>query len=413
MSRTREARRDRAGSNTAAVEVCDAGRLWLSMNALLYLLTMRVSALFVLFCGVVAAAGQPSRQVAGDADEHMRKAVDAQQHGDLTNAIEEYRKALAIRPRFPEARANLGAALSAAGDFDAAIREDRLALENAPDKSAVRKNLALAYYKKGDCEHASAEFEAVHGARPNDLSATMLLGYCDLKLNRAEKAVALLGPLEQANANNMDFEYVLGSALIEAGKQAEGCSRMERVAETTRSAEAYVIAGSARLGLRQFKEARTDLDAALGLDTKMPGVYTMAGQAHDALGETEAAQAAFEAALRADARDATASLYLGAILLKKREVERAQPLLELALQLQPENRQARLQVAKLDAMQGKNAEAVALLEGLEKADPNWLEPHVELAPLYYKLHRAEDGQRERKLVDDIQAKQQQAGPANQ
>jgi len=62
-------------------------------------------------------------------------------------------------------------------------------------------------------------------------------------------------------------------------------------------------------------------------------------------------------------------------------------------------------------MQGKNAEAVTLLEGLEKADPNWLEPHVELAPLYYKLHRADDGQRERNMVDDIQAKQQQAGPA--
>jgi hypothetical protein len=47
---------------------------------------------------------------------------------------------------------------------------------------------------------------------------------------------------------------------------------------------------------------------------------------------------------------------------------------------------------------------------LEKGDPNWLEPHVELAPLYYKLHRPEDGQRERDLVDQIQAKQQQAGP---
>jgi len=117
--------------------------------------------------------------------------------------------------------------------------------------------------------------------------------------------------------------------------------------------------------------------------------------------------------LKADPRDGTANLYLGAILLKKREVEKAAPLLESALQAQPENRQARLQMAKLDAMQGKNTEAVALLEGLEKADPSWLEPHVELAPLYYKLHRAADGERERKIVDDIEAKQQQAGPTKQ
>jgi tetratricopeptide (TPR) repeat protein len=373
---------------------------------------MRLFSSFLLAWSLVFAAGQATHQASGDADEYMRKGVDAQQHGDAKTAIEEYRKALAIRPRFPEARANLGAALAAAGDLDDAIREYRIAMENAPDKVAVRRNLALAYYKKGDCRQASVEFDAVHAARPGDLGATMLLGYCELKMSRADKAVALLGPLEQANRNDMDFEYVLGSALIQAGKEAEGCSRMERVAEATRSAEAYVIAGSARLGSRQFKEARADLDAALGLDAKIPGLYTMAGQARDALGDSEAAQAAFEAALRADARDPTANLYLGAILLKKRDVENAQPLLDLALHLQPENRQARLQMAKLDAMQGKNSEAVALLEELEKADPNWLEPHVELAPLYYKLHRNEDGQRERKLVDDIQAKQQQAGPAN-
>jgi tetratricopeptide (TPR) repeat protein len=374
---------------------------------------MRFFASFLLACSLGAAAGQPAHPSAGDADEHMRRGVDAQQHGDVKAAIEEYRKALAIRPKFPEARANLGAALAAVGDLDGAIREDRLAMENAPDKVAVRKNLALAYYKKGDCEHASVEFDAVHAARPGDLAATMLLGYCELKLNRAQKAVALLAPLEQANQSDMDFEYVLGSALIQAGKEADGAPKMERVAQKTRSAEAYVIAGSARLSLREFKEARTDLDAALAIDTKIPGLYTMAGQARDALGDTEAAQAAFEAALQADPRDATASLYLGAILLKKREVERAAPLLQLALQAQPENRQARLQMAKLDAMQGKNSEAVALLEGLEKADPNWLEPHVELAPLYYKLHRAEDGQRERKAVDEIQAKQQQAGPTKE
>jgi tetratricopeptide (TPR) repeat protein len=372
---------------------------------------MRLFAFGLLLCALAPGASQSARSTAGDAAEHMRKGVDAQQHGDVKNAIEEYRKALAIRPRFPEAHANLGAALAAIGDFDGAIKEDRMAMENAPDKVAVRKNLALAYYKKSDCEHATAEFEAVHAARPNDRGATMLLGYCDLKLNRAEKAVGLLLPLEQDNLNDMDFEYVLGSALIQSGKEAEGAPRLERVAQATRAAESYVIAGSARLNLREFKQARTDLDAALELDAKIPGLYTLTGQARDALGDTDAAQSAFEAALREDSRDPTANLYLGAILLKKREVEKAQPLLELALQLQPENRQAQLQAAKLDAMQGKNADAVALLEGLEKADPNWLEPHVELAPLYYKLHRTEDGQRERKIVDDIQAKQQQAGPS--
>jgi len=369
------------------------------------------SILFLLLLWLPGSGiGQSAQPASGDADAFLRRGIDAQQHGDVKTAIEEYRKALAIRPEMGEARANLGAALAATGQFDAAIEEYRRALANAPDKTAVRMNLALAYYKKGDFAHARPEFAAVHAARPGDLSAAMLLGYSEVKLNQGADAAALLKPMEPGRESNMDFEFVLASAMIASGDEAQGLPRMEKMARATRSADAYVIAGSSRLHRREFKEARTDLDAALELDPKIPGLYTLAGQARDALGDTEAAQSAFQEALHADPRDPTASLYLGAIRLKQRDLENAKPLLDLALQLQPDNPQARLQMARLDAMTGKNAEAVALLEALEKGDPNWLDPHVELAPLYYKLHRPEDGKRERAVVDQIQAKQQQAGP---
>jgi len=94
-------------------------------------------------------------------------------------------------------------------------------------------------------------------------------------------------------------------------------------------------------------------------------------------------------------------------------LESAKPMLELALQLQPTSTMAQLQIAKLNSMTGKYAEAAAALEQLEKADPNWLDPHIELAAIYYKLHRPEDGQRERDIVKQLEAKQQQAGPPKQ
>jgi tetratricopeptide (TPR) repeat protein len=372
-----------------------------------------VSFLFLVLC-LQAALGQAPKQAAStEADEFLRKGIAAQQHGDVKTAIVEYRKALAVRPELAEARANLGAALAAAGQFDAAIEEDTRALDVAPDKSAVRMNLALAYYKKGDFKHAQPVFAAVHAARPNDIAAAMLLGYTDVKLEKGAEAVDLLTPLEPGHESNMDLEYVLATALIQAGREVEGLQRMEKVAKATRSADAYVIAGSTRLHRREFHEARADLDAAIELDPSISGLYTMAGQARDALGDLDAALPAFQAALRADPQDFTANLYLGTMRLKEHDFESARPLLELALQLQPQMPQARLQMAKLNAMTGKNAEAAATLEDLEKADPNWLDPHIELAPIYYKLHRPEDGQRERDIVQQIEAKQQNAGPPKQ
>jgi tetratricopeptide (TPR) repeat protein len=185
---------------------------------------------------------------------------------------------------------------------------------------------------------------------------------------------------------------------------------MEKVAGATGSVDAYVIAGSARMNRSEFREARADFDAALALDSSFPGLYTMAGQARDAMGDTEASVPAFEAALREDPKDATANLYLGVTRLKQRNFESAKPLLELALQLRPGDAQTRFQLAKLNGMTGKLSEAAATLEDLEKSNPNWLDPHIELAAVYYKLHRPEDGQRERDIVQKLNAQQQKAGP---
>lgn len=348
-----------------------------------------------------------------EADDYLRKGIAAQQQRDLNSAIDDYRKALAIDPKLAEARANLGAALSEAGQFDEAIQEDKKALESAPGNVGVRMNLGLAYYKKGDMENAHATFEAVHAARPQDVSAAVLLGYTDIELGKSNEAAAMLTPLENGRESNMDLEYVLAYALIDSGEETTGLPRMEKVAKATRSADAYFIAGTARLRRREFHEARADLDAAIDLHGNFPGLYTMAGQARDALGDTVAAQPAFQEALKQDPKDFTANLYLGAMRLKQRDLDSARPMIELALQLQPANPMARLQMAKLNGMTGKYAEAAATLEELEKADPNWIDPHVELAAIYYKLHRPDDGQRERDIVQQIEAKQQNAGPPKQ
>jgi tetratricopeptide (TPR) repeat protein len=359
-----------------------------------------------------AAPAHPQQASSADVDALLSAALAAQQHQDLKTAIEDYRKVLVLQPKLAEARANLGAALSAAGQFDEAIEEDKRALEVAPDKAAVRMNLALAYYKKGDMAHANAEFEAVHAARPADVKAAMLLAYTDIKVNKGAEAAGLLAPLEHGRESDMDFEYVYGYALIQSGRAAEGLPRMETSASATHSVDSYVIAGSERLRRNEYREARADLEAAIEIDPSFPGLYTLVGQARDAMGDTAASVPAFQAALRANPKDPTANLYLGVTLLKQRDFDGARPHLELALQLQPGLPLARFQMAKLNNLTGHYAEAAAALEDLEHSDPNWLDPHVELALVYYKLHRPEDGQRERDIVQQLEARQQQAGPKN-
>jgi tetratricopeptide (TPR) repeat protein len=367
---------------------------------------MRSVLLLLLLSGIVAAAGQaPTKASNSEADELMRAGTAAQQHGDNRTAIEDFRKAVGIRPKMAEAHAGLGAALAAAGQFDAAIEEDTNALALAPDKSAVRMsalmNLGMAYYKKGDVDDAREQFEAVHAALPADVQAAVMLGYVYIKLDREAEAAELLMPLEPGHESNMDLEYVLAFSLIQSGKAKEGIPRMETVAKVTHSASAWVIAGSTHLHRGEMPAARIDLDAAMQLDPKIPGLAMMAGQARYAMQDMKESALAFQAALREDPRDFNANLDLGAIRLKERDFQDARPLLELALELQPKSPLARLEMAKLDEVMGKYAEAAASLEELVKEEPSWVDAHWELASAYIELNRPEDGRRERMIAQQM------------
>ena len=70
----------------------------------------------------------------------------------------------------------------------------------------------------------------------------------------------------------------------------------------------------------------------------------------------------------------------------------------------------RYESAMLKSATGQYEAAAQELEKLVKDDPDWLEPHVELATLYYRLHRPADGAKERQTVERITAEQQAKGP---
>ena len=340
----------------------------------------------------------------------MNEAVQAQQGGDYELAITDYRKLLKLYPDNVEAKVNLGAALAHVGQFDEAIAMYESALPALRNKNPVRLNLGLAYYKKGDLKKAREEFTALHQAAPGNVQAAILLADTEIKLGDAESAIPMLEPLEGANAQNPDFNYVLGLAMIKSGRGRDGIPPMEKAAELGNSADAYMLAGAALLDLNEFERARHDLEIALQLDPKLQGLHTVVGMARDKTGDQKAAEPAFREALQENADDFEANLYLGALLYKQRHMEEAKVYLDHAIKLKPDDIMARFESGMLKSTSGDYEAAAKELEGVVRDNPNWLEPHVQLTSLYYKLHRPSDGAKERAIVDRLTAEQQAKGP---
>jgi Flp pilus assembly protein TadD len=343
-------------------------------------------------------------------DQLLTRAIDEQQKGDLAAAIRDYRSFLAKRPETLIARVNLGAALAHTGQVDAAIAEYQAALKLDPHQGSVHLDLGLAYSRKNDLADARAEFDAAHRASPGDVRIAILLGDADARTGKGADAVAILTPFEAANAGDSDFEYALGEALIAAGRPRDGAVRVEKSAAMSKSAESWMLAGSTLLGLNEFPQARRDLDNAMKLNPSIPELCTMAGTARDKDGDAAAAEPAFRQALQQNPHDFEANLYLGAILLKRRAMDEAKTYLDKALALNPKSPLARYEFGMWESTSGQFEAAAQELESVTADDPKWLDPHVELATLYYRLHRPDDGKRERAIVDQLTAEQQQQGP---
>jgi tetratricopeptide (TPR) repeat protein len=366
---------------------------------------MRAGLLFfvLLFWGNIFGQ-QPSP------DELLNRAIEEQQTGDFSAAIRDYQAVLALHPETLAAHVNLGAALAHTGQVDAAIAQYQAALKLAPQLGSVHLDLGLAYSRKGDLPDALEHYEAAHRASPNDVRIAILLGDAQARSGNASDAVAMLTPMEPANAGNPDFEYALGEALIRGGHPRDGAARVEKSASVTNTADSWMLAGSTLLDLNEFAQARRDLDNAMRLDPSLPGLCTLDGTARDKGGDAEAAEPSFRQALLQNPNDFEANLYLGAILYQRRNMEEAKKYLDKALELNPQSTMARYESAMWKSTAGQYQAAADQLEKLVADDPQWLEPHVELATLYYKLHRPTDGARERQIVDKLTAQQQQQGP---
>jgi tetratricopeptide (TPR) repeat protein len=88
----------------------------------------------------------------------------------------------------------------------------------------------------------------------------------------------------------------------------------------------------------------------------------------------------------------------------------ALPYLRRALQVRPGDFGVRYQLASIAFSKGEVEQAREQLEAIVKESPNFTEAHVTLATVYYRLKRKTDGDRERGVVQKLNAEAQEKQP---
>ncbi|MES1261444.1 MAG: tetratricopeptide repeat protein, partial [Acidobacteriota bacterium] len=133
------------------------------------------------------------------------------------DAIDTFRRVVALEPSSAEARLNLGIALADAGKPEAALPEFTEAARLAPGAPAAHYNRGRVLKDLGRLQEAATELDAA-GSLPD---AVFQLALVEQQLEHRDRAVSLLRSVTKAEPRNVRAWFVLGQNLQQAGQDAE------------------------------------------------------------------------------------------------------------------------------------------------------------------------------------------------
>jgi tetratricopeptide (TPR) repeat protein len=360
----------------------------------------RLTLLILLASGLALAQDDSGQQM-------LRRAVELQQSGHFPEAIEAYRAFLKEHPDIAPVRSNLGAALAHEGRYAEAIEEYSLALKSDPANYGIRFNLGLAFYKAGDMPKAVREFEAVYAGQPdndpNHERLALLLGECYMRQGQNERVVALLDPLSASDPDNRALDYLLGTALLHEGQTERGALLIQRLLAGGDTAEAHMLMAYTQWQAHDKEKALIEVDRAIALNPNLPEAYSLRGRLEFLESKLTDAEAAFRKSLARDGNNFDALLWMGTLLRQEGRLQDSEKNLTHAMQLRPDEIRVRFQFARLCSDEGDDKRAAALLEALVKDHPEYTEAHRTLATIDFRLGRPDEGRREKKIAEEMDA----------
>ncbi|HZE70695.1 MAG TPA: tetratricopeptide repeat protein, partial [Pyrinomonadaceae bacterium] len=231
------------------------------------------------------------------------------EHGQLTDAIAHYERAAAINPTDAEAQNNLGVTLFGIGRTDDAIAHYQNALEIRPDYGEASCNLANALIAKDDFDGAIARYKACLAAMPDQAEAQYNLASALLRKGRTDEAIVEYQKVLQVHPESADAHANLGIAWLAKGRvrdaMAEYTNALQISPENLAALSnlAWLLATSSDSSLRNGSEAvrlAERADSASSRSDKHPTVLRILAAAHAEAGQfaeaKETAHQALEAA---------------------------------------------------------------------------------------------------------------------
>ena len=303
---------------------------------------------FVLIAAAAPTAPvRPGAAAAARAEAYYHFSLGQQSRlsGELTDALEEYRKAVRVDPSSSALRTELARMLREAGQGEEAITEAQAAVRLDAKDAEAQLVLAQALHAQAESgggrpllEKAAVAYAAAVALRPTDAPAIATLAQVYGQLDRPADAAKQWRSYVELDSDSFDAQIQLGSALLAAGDAPGAAAALEQAVRLhPRAARAYqalgdtyakaeqpeqailnyrkaleieprnlairVMLGDVLLSARRYKEALAEADAILAGDEKNRHALDLQARAYRETRDFDRATAVVDRMLASDPRD--------------------------------------------------------------------------------------------------------------
>ena len=358
-----------------------------------------------------------------------RRAIARMRLGRNSEAYDDLRRAVVLKPDNPDYQANLGYVLWKLGksaeavaaeraairldarngtahyqlgrfllrlgdrkDLGEAIAELRRALELDPRQYEIRFELIAAYRELGNLAEAAAQLDVLQDSRPTDPRVFYVTALLDTDRNDLNSAVKNFNEAINRDPTIYAAWQDLGMAYVKANRWSDAAGAFAELAKRQPgSVEAAYLYALSLFNTEKLGEAEAEVRRALRLDAGAVEAHTLLGiiLASRGTANSEAADALSQAiALNPNSFDA--QFYLGRVQYAMKDYQSAAKSFRAALKLNPGHAEARFFLGTTLELAGDSNAAMAEYQSLIKDDPNSVMGQLGLGALLVKQGRVDE-----------------------
>ena len=309
-------------------------------------------------------------------------------NGKLTEAINTYQDALALRAEDVEAGIGLARARLFNREPDAAESAIRAVITHSPDNGEAYATLSDVMQAQGKPEEAIKALEEAVRLRPGEAAYHYTLVSQLFRSGRSDEAAVRFEAMKKLTPNTTSTHYLQAFIDARAGRLPEARDELMQVLKQSPDfLPAQLLAGTVLLRLNDQAQARTYLNSVLSRAPGQQLARTLLINSHLSAGETPRALELLQPLLERPITDARLLGLAGQVFLASGDLEKAEDFLQRAAKAAPEDPQARLRLGAMRMAGGDAAGAFADFESASAMDDTAIQ--ADLALVATHLRRGE------------------------